>query len=77
MTNNRFISALRDYAALARARRVSYAPAVQRLVQLRMEAVEQGDGTPEEMDAKRAEIQSAAAREYGKFDAAFGQPVGN
>jgi hypothetical protein len=77
MTNNRFISALRDYAALARARRVSYAAAVKRLVDLREESALLGVEEPSDREKVMREIRGAAVREYGKFDAEFSIPDGN
>lgn len=68
MSNNRFIDMLRQYAAQARRRNVSYAEPVRLLVELRMNEIIQAGGTPEEYDAERAKLEKVALREYGKFD---------
>lgn len=71
MTNNRFISILRDYAALARTRRTSYADAVHELVDARQLSVSLTVSGDAERDKQLRAAEDTAMREYGKFDEAF------
>lgn len=74
MTEQRFIGILRDYAAVARRRNVSYAEPVRALVALRVAEIEKGGGDWETVAQRKAAAHAIAAREYGKFDAGFALP---
>lgn len=71
MSNAQFISALRDYAALARARRTSYAVAIHKFVELRTNSALEGVTNAEDEERERQAIKDIAMREYGKFDDTF------
>lgn len=68
MTNLRFINALRDYAALARKRHISYAEQIDTLVALRQAEAVRAARPDADLTAIRDEIQRIADREYGKYD---------
>ena len=71
MTNNMFMSVLRDYAQAARQKRKSFAAPVRRLVDLRMAALDDGQTTPEALAEHRQRLQDTVMREYAPFDHTF------
>lgn len=71
MTNKRFFSALRDYAALARRKRTSYAAPVKRLVELRMEELKLTPGTSADYEDVLQGLRDVVSREYAPFDREF------
>ena len=76
MTNNGFMSVLRDYAQAARRKRKSYAPAVKHLVELRMAEIDTGSMSADEVAQKRQQLQDIVMREYAPFDHTFSFEAG-
>lgn len=71
MSETQFISALRDYAALARARRTSYSAAIHKFVEMREDSALEFVEEPADRAKEIQRLHDIAMREYGKFDASF------
>lgn len=74
MTSNAYIQMLRDYAALARRRNLSYSEAVGVLVQARRAYIRSQHVSSDTEGFMLSAAAAAAEREYGKFDASFTVP---
>lgn len=71
MTQNAFMSVLRDYASIARRKRVSYAVPVHALVALREARIRSDVTDVNERERLIASMHDAVMREYGREDAGF------
>jgi hypothetical protein len=71
MTNTRFVTLLRDYTALAKARGESYAEAVNTLVTLRHNSIAASVQDEAEAARQMNAVSEMAEREYGAVDKSF------
>lgn len=71
MTKRQFIDQVRQYAAIAKQRRVSYASVVQQAHDLYLQACERSGYSEAEMAKERDWAGGVVTREYGKYDDKF------
>lgn len=71
MTNRRFIDMVRNYAREARRKNRSYAPQVNKLLEIYTAALNSQFANPDDIDAAIRKARNLAIREYGAWDASF------